>query len=178
MAYLKVIVGPDAGKICELQTPASVLGRHPDCDISINVGAASRHHTRILIVDDEHFVEDLHSRNGTYLNEAQVRERTKLNEGDRIRISDTVFTFHRGRSVDSRRKPTLIEGQVNLVMVDEAEQEYGLVLVAKRDASSSQATMPSHVTLRAHLKRSWRLRRTCGRRWRWIRFCRTFSTAC
>ncbi|NQT16738.1 MAG: SpoIIE family protein phosphatase [Planctomycetes bacterium] len=152
MAYLKVIVGPEAGKICELHTPESVLGRHPDCDVAVNVGAASRHHARILLVGEEFFVEDLHSRNGTYLNEQRVCERSKMNEGDRIRISDAVLTFHLGRAVDSRKKPTLIEGQVNLVMVDEAEQEYNLVLVAKCDASSSQATMPSNVTLRAHLK--------------------------
>lgn len=152
MAYLKVTAGPDAGKICELETPETVLGRHPDCHISVDVSAASRHHARVLLVHHDYFVEDLHSRNGTYLNESRVRERSKLNQGDRIRISDTVFTFHHGQSVDSRKKPTLVAGQVNLVMVDEAEQEYNLVLVAKRDASSSQATMPSNVTLRAHLK--------------------------
>lgn len=152
MAFLKVIVGPNSGQVCELKQPECVLGRHPDCDIPITVGAASRHHTRIVLVDTDYFLEDLHSRNGTFLNEERIGERRKISEGDRIRISDTVFTFHHGRSLDSRKKHTLIEGQVNLVMVDEEDQEYNLVLVSKRDASSSQATIPSNVTLRAHLR--------------------------
>jgi len=153
MAYLKVVVGPSAGQVCELKEPECVLGRHPDCDISINLGAASRHHARIVVVDNEYFIEDLHSRNGTFLNEEQIHERCKMAEGDRIRISDTVFTFHRGRSLDSRKRHTLLEGHLNLVMVDDRDQEFNLVLVSKRDASSSgQATMPSSVTLQAHLR--------------------------
>ncbi len=45
-----------------------VLGREPDCDIVIPDRQVSRHHARISITDQEVQLEDLESKNGTFLN--------------------------------------------------------------------------------------------------------------
>ena len=129
MAYLRVIVGPNSGQICELKMPECILGRHPDCDVSVNAGAASRYHARIVFVENDYFVEDLHSRNGTFLNDEQVEGLRKIADGDRIRISDTVFTFCRRQTGRPRPKHPLVEAKVKLLMIDDEEQEFKLVPV-------------------------------------------------
>ena len=96
MAVLEAIKGLTPGQSFPLERQCAVLGRHPDCDIVLDVGAISRQHARILKHGDGFFVEDLHSRNGTFLNEQIVRGQQKLAENDRLRICNLVFVFRQG----------------------------------------------------------------------------------
>jgi hypothetical protein len=96
MAFLRVISGAKTGQLWELPESKAVLGRHPDCHIEINTPVASRHHAQIVFRENAHFVEDLHSRNGTFVNDEQICSRHKLCDGDRLRISDLVFQFYPG----------------------------------------------------------------------------------
>lgn len=94
MAYLTAISGSAFGKRLELTKPATTLGRHPECDIIIDVGAVSRQHARIEMVDNGFQLVDLNSRNGTYLNGHLIERSTKLQDGDLIRICDVEYSFH------------------------------------------------------------------------------------
>lgn len=96
MAFLKAVQGCFKGQIWEVKEPRCVLGRHPDCDVPIDQLDASRHHAQIVCVGGEYFLEDLHSRNGTWLNRQRVKKREKLAEGDNIRISETTLEFLHG----------------------------------------------------------------------------------
>ena len=49
------------------------MGRHPECDIVLDAGAVSRQHAQITWIDGDFFVEDLHSRNGTFVNGTQIQ---------------------------------------------------------------------------------------------------------
>jgi hypothetical protein len=93
VAYLKVVEGLDSGEVRKLKGPKSVLGRHPDCDIAVDSMEASRHHAQILLDEGTWFLEDLHSHNGTFLNDEQLHGKRQIADGDRIRIGDVVFTF-------------------------------------------------------------------------------------
>lgn len=104
MAVLRQLEGPDRGRTYPLEKSCVIVGRHPNCDIVLDVGAVSRQHARIVRSDSGFFLEDLHSRNGTFLNEQPVHGRQPLKEGDRIRICDLVFSFH-------EQEPVLEEGQ-------------------------------------------------------------------
>jgi len=94
MAFLLTEDGPQSGLRYELTGPQVVLGRHPHCDIVIEVGAVSRRHAQIMLVGNDFFLEDLNSRNGTYLNGQLVRQPRPLGEGDRVRICDVSYSFH------------------------------------------------------------------------------------
>jgi len=96
MAYLKAISGSNAGNQWEVREPRCVLGRHPDCDIPVDQLDASRHHAQIVAVGSDYFLEDLHSRNGTWLNRDRLTKRRQLSDGDSIRISEMILEFHRG----------------------------------------------------------------------------------
>src|SRR5262249_48111056 len=56
--------------------------------------AVSRAHAHILRVHDKYYIEDMKSRNGTYLNNEPITQRTLLKDNDRIKICDFLCTFH------------------------------------------------------------------------------------
>lgn len=85
--------GPDAGKRFDLSDNDCVLGRHPECDIIVEVGAVSRYHAKISQADGGYKVEDLGSRNGTFVNDTQLASPHKLGQGDIIRVCDVSFEF-------------------------------------------------------------------------------------
>ncbi|RMF42548.1 MAG: FHA domain-containing protein [Planctomycetota bacterium] len=95
MAYLTPSSGSQFGKRIELTRPVTVMGRHPQCDIVLDAGPVSRQHARIRAVGEDQFVlEDLNSRNGTFLNGQKLKEATILRDGDMITICDFEYLFH------------------------------------------------------------------------------------
>jgi DNA-binding winged helix-turn-helix (wHTH) protein len=71
----------------------NVLGRAPDAGIWIDAPGVSRHHARIRLHESGAAVEDLGSKNGTYVRGHRVTEPLPLNDGDQIRIGSVVITF-------------------------------------------------------------------------------------
>ena len=58
--------------------------------------AVSRRHAAIIRDAADIFVEDLKSRNGTFLNDERMTDRTPLGDGDQLVICDQEFRFHSG----------------------------------------------------------------------------------
>ena len=82
------------GEKIALKQDRVVIGRHPECEITLETGAASRHHAQIIHEGDAYFLEDVGSRNGTFLNGERIGgNRVQLNSGDRVNICDAVFRF-------------------------------------------------------------------------------------
>src|SRR5262249_31868445 len=96
MAYLYVLKGANANESIALEKDRILLGRNATCDIVFpaNDFAVSREHACIVRVANQFFIEDLGSRNGTFLNNQPVTTRTPLNDNDRVRICDFVYSFH------------------------------------------------------------------------------------
>ncbi|MFQ5844098.1 MAG: FHA domain-containing protein [Planctomycetota bacterium] len=92
MAFLVTV----SGSRISLEPGGSyVLGRGRDCDVVVEDLVCSRKHARILVPKQMSMVllEDLGSRNGSYLNEAKIDGRAHLSHGDRVRIGTSVFLF-------------------------------------------------------------------------------------
>src|SRR5262249_22494072 len=70
-----------------------VLGRDPECEVHIPVTSVSRRHAQIVLQQGKFFIEDLQSRNGTFVNNQAITARTPLRNNDRIRICDFVAAF-------------------------------------------------------------------------------------
>lgn len=85
--------GPQTGSSYRLTPGKTVVGRHPDCDVVVDVGAVSRKHAQFLEVGGQYFVEDLNSRNGTFVNGEMINGRYELKLGDRIQVCDITFRF-------------------------------------------------------------------------------------
>jgi DNA-binding winged helix-turn-helix (wHTH) protein len=71
---------------------ANAIGRAADVPIRIDAPGVSRYHARIVVANDHAMLEDLGSKNGSYVNEELVTTR-RLADGDQIRVGGTVLTF-------------------------------------------------------------------------------------
>jgi DNA-binding winged helix-turn-helix (wHTH) protein len=87
---LVVQEGQLAGKRWPLNKMEFVIGRGEDCDIVLPDRQVSRHHFRVVRDDDGYNVEDLGSKNGTYVNGAPVRGSVQLQDGDEIQVALSV----------------------------------------------------------------------------------------
>lgn len=96
MAFLTTITGPSKGAKHEISPGEIIIGRHPECKIVVEVGAVSRHHAKIVQSGDAIHLEDLKSRNGTFVNGQLISGSHALREGDQIRICEVEFSFHTG----------------------------------------------------------------------------------
>ncbi len=93
MAFLQIVKGSRPGQILELRGERMVLGRHPTCEIVLDNAAVSRQHAQITNRHGHYFLEDLRSRNRTYLNGTAIDERTPLSDADEVKICDIVLQF-------------------------------------------------------------------------------------
>ncbi|HBE67933.1 MAG TPA: hypothetical protein DDW52_07270 [Planctomycetaceae bacterium] len=164
MAYLSAISGTSYGQRYDLVKRETVLGRHPECDVTIEVGAVSRQHARIVKDDAGYKLEDLKSRNKTFLNGREVKERPQLSDGDLIRICDVEFAFH---DVDQVGLPVATSGENSSRIVhlvdDEAQDESSRHVRSRLDIRGSkhgsQLTYSTEARLHAVLQISQNLAR-------------------
>lgn len=96
-AYLKLINRIDSlpFKIKEHYSIVKelTLGRQGDNDIVLKDPFVSKHHLQIIEDEEDYFLEDLNSANGTFVNGERVMDIIKLKNGDRITIGNIEFLF-------------------------------------------------------------------------------------
>ncbi|MBI5532582.1 MAG: GGDEF domain-containing protein [Deltaproteobacteria bacterium] len=87
-ASLTMISGPETGKVFSLLA-STTLGRSIECAIRIDDGNVSRVHARITREPGCYVVEDLGSRNGTFVDGERVTRR-ELRDGDRVQLGASI----------------------------------------------------------------------------------------
>jgi hypothetical protein len=70
---------------------AVVIGRSPECDVSLNDTYLSSRHARIANDSGDLSIEDLGSTNGTYVNQELVQGRVHLERGDIVQVGGVLF---------------------------------------------------------------------------------------
>jgi DNA-binding winged helix-turn-helix (wHTH) protein len=77
-----------------LEPGDNVLGRDPAASLRIDDGTVSREHARIHVTGREATIEDLGSKNGTFLEGKRVGRRPlRLSDGNEIQIGSVFLTF-------------------------------------------------------------------------------------
>ena len=71
----------------------NILGRAADAAVWIDAPGVSRHHARIRLEGQNVALEDLGSKNGTYLRGKRLTAPSALADGDQIRLGSVVITF-------------------------------------------------------------------------------------
>ena len=71
----------------------NIIGREGDGVILVKSSTVSRRHARIAIDTSGAVVEDLGSKNGTYVNDRRIDAPTPVVDGDQVRIGSLLFTF-------------------------------------------------------------------------------------
>jgi DNA-binding winged helix-turn-helix (wHTH) protein len=75
-----------------------ILGRDPDLELFLDAADISRRHARIVINGEDATIEDLESKNGTFIADDRVDAVTRLGDGDSIRVGSVELTFTAIRS--------------------------------------------------------------------------------
>ena len=69
------------------------IGRDRDCLVCIDSPGVSRRHARIVVTNGEATIEDLDSKNGTYVNERRVTDITTLEDGNQMRVGSVTMVY-------------------------------------------------------------------------------------
>ncbi len=125
-----------------------VLGRHPECDLHIDDGSVSRRHAQVVFRDGNYFVEDLDSRNGTFLNNQQVNQPTKLYDDSEIRICDITFVFRVSDQAAGTVRPPVPTREVT-----NPGQVFSSVFL-EDDVDNSQSKVMSRLDVPSHHSKS------------------------
>ena len=88
-----------------LREGANLLGRDPDAVLWLDVYSVSRQHARITIQGDEAVLEDLDSKNGTFVGGRRVHGPESVKDGDAIRVGTVTMTLRRFDSASTRTAP-------------------------------------------------------------------------
>ena len=91
------------GQRMTLGTARHTVGRDPNADIYLDSTSVSRRHASIRIADGQAMLEDLGSKNGTFVGKRRIDSITALADGDRIRIGSIELTFRIVQGVGSTR---------------------------------------------------------------------------
>ena len=130
------------------------IGRLPDNDVRIDNPAVSGHHSLIINILNDSFLEDLNSTNGTYVNGKLIKKHA-LQHGDVITIG-----HHQLRFADQQLNDTEQDEFEKTMVIPAAEQdanqlakaEEAVAAAAAVDAASDGAAEPSAAEARKDVK--------------------------
>jgi pSer/pThr/pTyr-binding forkhead associated (FHA) protein len=94
---------------CLIGANAVKIGRLPDNTVVIDNPAVSSHHARVFREDNGFVIEDLQSRNGTYVNQTRVT-RQALRHGDVVLIGKHTLFFDQMAGGDPAIEAPELEG--------------------------------------------------------------------
>jgi hypothetical protein len=97
-AALNVIEGPDNGVEFVLTGEPMTIGRGAGNAIALTDSSVSRSHARIALEPDGFHLQDLGSKNGSFVQGLRAKD-VLLNDGDNVAIGATLFRFRAARVV-------------------------------------------------------------------------------
>lgn len=85
----------------------NVLGRDRGAVAWIDVYSVSRHHARIVVSGQGATLEDLGSKNGTFLRGERIRGKVRIGDGDEIRVGTVAMTLRQFTGVSTQTARSL-----------------------------------------------------------------------
>ena len=109
-ACILVLSGSKVGTLVHLERSEVVVGRSGRADIAVDDDGVSRTHARLRRDSEGVWLEDMGSRNGTFVNGARIKGPTRLEDGDKLQLGRATilkFTYH--DALDDSYQERLIE---------------------------------------------------------------------
>ncbi|USA46302.1 FHA domain-containing protein [Acinetobacter sp. C26M] len=137
---LQAITGEFTGQELNIERDM-LVGRHQDADILLQSADISRRHAALLLKDQQLWVQDLNSSNGTFINDARVEQETELHDGDIVQFASFVF------SVLAPATAEIELPEIEIEPVTPASHDQGMPSIAERAAETpiSRDGMPQQV---------------------------------
>ncbi len=96
---------------------AMVMGRDPDCDVPLAYPMVSWRHARLTRTAEGMFVEDLGSRNGTYVDGVRISGKTLVKPGQEIGLGSFRFQLLEGGQLAQREYHGNVTIEANSIVV-------------------------------------------------------------
>jgi predicted component of type VI protein secretion system len=90
MTYQLIPIEKGRSPAIALQRPVLLIGRHPECDVRIDLPKISRRHCCLALAYDRVLIRDLGSHNGLRVN-GRVVEEARLHAGDEVAIGPIIY---------------------------------------------------------------------------------------
>jgi DNA-binding winged helix-turn-helix (wHTH) protein len=90
-----------AGRRVPLGEGEHLIGRAPDVAVHIDSTDVSRHHAKVVVHEGCATIEDLGSKNGTFVGKDRVAEPRALRNGDQVRVGGVLIVFRLPRHLQS-----------------------------------------------------------------------------
>jgi len=114
---LRILHGPQKGKILSIEYTTFVIGRDQDCNLFFDIESVSRRHAQIQRQGRRHYIHDLDSLNGTFVNGVRITGSQVLEHDDEIQIGSSVlllFCDPNATKSDSLTKQALLSRGVSI----------------------------------------------------------------
>jgi hypothetical protein len=92
-ALVLALQGEGHAAMYRYTSPEVTIGRDPTCECRLDNPTISARHARLSFHHTQWWVEDLHSRNGTLLNDEVVRSQVVVTSGDSLRCGSLKFVI-------------------------------------------------------------------------------------
>ena len=92
--------GTNIGRRYVIDQIDMVIGRSPECSITVNEQSVSRKHASCTTIDGEVSIQDLGSSNGTFVNDNKIDTKT-LQDGDILRLGTVLFKYFAQGNVEN-----------------------------------------------------------------------------
>jgi pSer/pThr/pTyr-binding forkhead associated (FHA) protein len=83
--------GKAAGQAIPIPTAQFIIGRDPQCNLRPGSAMISKRHCAILVKNEQVFLRDFGSTNGTFLNDVQVQGEVPVKDGDVLKAGPLLF---------------------------------------------------------------------------------------
>jgi DNA-binding winged helix-turn-helix (wHTH) protein len=90
-----------AGRRVPLGEGEHLIGRAPDVAVHVDSTDVSRHHAKVVVHEGCATIEDLGSKNGTFVGKERVAEPRALRNGDQVRVGGVLIVFRVPRCIQS-----------------------------------------------------------------------------
>ena len=122
-----------------------LVGRHQDADIVLQSAEISRRHAALLLKENQLWVQDLNSSNGTYVNKVRIQHETALVDKDIVQFASLQFAVMHSAAAEKPAEDlvaTPVEEMIEQPAEAVATSAYltETMQAAEAQATSTQAT--------------------------------------
>jgi len=134
-----------------LADSAATIGRNDDNDIVLPGALVSRYHARIDWTGVEYVVEDLHSTNGTWVNDELITAPVSLKDGDTLRFGDFRVGFAVEGAHTIKGAPSVVAAASPAGLTPRESEVLRLIAAGQTNREISQHLVLSERTVARHI---------------------------
>ncbi len=104
---LVVIQGKMVGEVIPVRGAEFSIGRDPRCDLHLPNPFVSRWHAKLTVKEGKVWLEDMGSRNGTFLNGQMVKRECEVKTNDWLRVGNNEYWVHLSPASGPKRSQSI-----------------------------------------------------------------------